>query len=98
MLFLPIDSRQRVEQTQREKIEVRLSNVRYQQTQNPTSIIHVQSNSKKNDQAELNGEQLQEAKNSVQLLNNYDGHQKVYSATSIHREGNMNEKFTTIQI
>lgn len=66
--FFPFDSRQRLEQTHREKVEARLSAVRRQQNRTPTSMIHVQGQGTDDSDSSWTGEQLETSKQSAQVL------------------------------
>lgn len=91
-------SRQRFEQTQREKIEARLSAVRHQQNRAPTNMIYVQSQLNEDDEQQLNDEQIQMTKKSLQLLNENDGYQQARSTTPIYGDKNVDDQIANIHI
>ncbi|CAF1037851.1 unnamed protein product [Rotaria sp. Silwood1] len=96
-------ARQRVEQKHREKIEARLSAVRNQQNLTPTNIIHVQSrltdyDDDDDENFELNDEQREATKTSIQLLNNNNAYKSARSITPVYGNDDTNEKISNIYI
>jgi len=95
-------SRQRFEQSQREKFEARLSAVRHQQTRAASNMIHVQSHIDENDddkqEQTFDDEQIETTKKSLQLLNDADGYEPIRSTTPIYGDRNANDKVANIHI
>ncbi|CAF3332530.1 unnamed protein product [Rotaria socialis] len=97
-------ARERVEQKHREKIEARLSEKRKQLNQTPTNVIHVQSrvnndDDDANENSQLNDEQKQETKASIQLLNTHnDADESKRPRTPVYGSENSNEKIANIYI
>jgi hypothetical protein len=93
-------SRQRFEQTQREKIEARLSAARHQKNRNPSNMIHVQSHVNENDDDDqyLNDEQIETTKKSLQLLSDNTGYQQKRSTTPIYGDGDTNHQVADVHI
>ncbi len=98
LLTCCFSSRQRLEQTQREKIEARLLAIRHQQNRQPSNIIHVQSHLNEDDDEELNDEQIEMTKKSLQLLNETDGYQQRRATTPIYGDRDVNDKVANIHI
>ena len=84
-------SRQRLEQSQREKIEARLHAARQQQ---PSNMIHVRS------QMDDGGDDQQQemTKKSLQLLNDPNNSRSQNSTTPIYGDENIDEKVVNIDI
>ena len=98
---LDIFSRQRVEQTHREKIEARLSAARQQQNRNPSNMIHVQSRVNENGDepdSKLDDEQIAITKNSLQLLKNNDNYRSIRSTTPVYGDEDTHDRVANIQI
>lgn len=57
-------------------------------------MIHVQSNSDEN----LNDEQIEMNKKSLQLLNDNDGYRQMHSTTPIYGDEDANDKVANIHI
>ncbi len=93
-------SRQRFEKAQREKIEARLSAARNPQNRNSMNMIHVQSHINENDEDEqnLNDEQIETTKKSLQLLSDNNGYQPKRSTTQIYGEGDIHDKVANVHI
>ncbi len=89
-------SRQRVEQTHRDKVEARLLEAR---RRTPTNMIHIQSRSNPaDDSSQLTDEQRAVTKNSIQLLNENNGDKAIRSTTPICVNEDSNEKLANINI
>ena len=102
-LFISISlfsSRQRYEQTQRDKIEARVTAARHQQNRQSANVIHVQShgNEHDTDEQQLNDEQIEATKKSLQLLRDEDGHEQIRSTTPIYGDRDAHDKVANIHI
>ncbi|CAF2085952.1 unnamed protein product [Rotaria magnacalcarata] len=97
-------ARERVEQKQREKIEAHLSAKREQLNRTPTNVIHVQSrvnndDDDANENNQLNDEQKEETKTSIQLLNTHnDAEESKRPRTPVYGGETSNEKIANIYI
>jgi hypothetical protein len=100
LIFKPfislICSRQRVEQTQREKIEARLSAARHHQNRTPSNMIHVQSH--ENDNEALDDEQAETNKKSLQLLNDNNRYEQKRSTTPVYGDEDTNTTVAQVHI
>ncbi|UJR25433.1 hypothetical protein I4U23_006780 [Adineta vaga] len=94
--------RQRVEQSQREKIEARLSAARHHQNRTPSNMIHVQSQSNNNDDHDndddLDEEQVETTKKSLKLLNENNGYQPARATTPVYGDDDTDKKVANIHI
>jgi hypothetical protein len=64
-------------------------------------MIHVQSHLNEDEEdknAQLNAEQIETTKSSLQLLNENDGYKPIRSATPVYGDENSNEKIANIYI